>query len=59
MLHLAAGGDFEDESPAKHLGWLCVGVVFLCAIYAMVTVRLMAGVAMIGSLAFFAARKNK
>ncbi|MFL7794716.1 MAG: hypothetical protein AB8I69_21410 [Anaerolineae bacterium] len=59
MIHLAAGGDFKDDSPLKYLGWLCIGVVFLCAIYTMVAASFMAGVGMIGSLAFFAVRKNK
>jgi len=59
VIHLAVGGDFEDDSPAKYLGLLCVGVVFLCAIYTMVTANFMAGVGMIGSLAFFTVDKDK
>jgi len=59
VIHLAVGGDFEDDSPAKYLGLLCVGVVFLCAIYTMATVSFMAGIGMIGSLAFFTVRKGK
>lgn len=59
VIHLAVGGDFEDESPARYLGLLCVGVVFLCAIYTMVTASFIAGVGMIGSLAFFTVSKDK
>ena len=59
VIHLAVGGDFEDDSPAKYLGLLCVGVVFLCAIYTMVTASFIAGVGMIGSLAFFTVSKDK
>jgi len=59
VTHLAVGGDFEDDSPAKYLGLLCVGVVFLCATCTMVAANFMAGVGMIGSLAFFTVDKDK
>lgn len=39
-----------EENP---LAWLCLGVIFLAALYTMVTTSFMAGVAMIGTLSFF------
>jgi hypothetical protein len=58
VIHLARGGDFEEDSPAKYLAWLAIAVVLACAIYTMVTVKFIAGVGMVGSLAVFQVRKD-
>jgi hypothetical protein len=58
VIHLARGGDFEEDSPAKYLAWLAIAVVLVCAIYTMIKINFMAGVGMVGSLAVFQVRKN-
>jgi hypothetical protein len=45
-----------EENP---LAWLCLGVIFLAALYTMATISFMAGVGMIGSLAVFQVVKDK
>ena len=58
VIHLTTPGEPEENSPAQYVAWLAIGVVFVCAIYAMVTVNFLAGIGMIGSLALFQVRKD-
>jgi len=58
VLFISTGGEPEANPLTAALGWLCIAVVFGCAVYAMSTGSLRGGVAMIGSLAVLAVRKQ-
>ena len=58
VVHLTTAGEPEENSPAQYLAWLGIVVVFVFAIYTMITASFMAGIGMIGSLALFQVRKD-
>jgi hypothetical protein len=58
VLFLSSGGEPEKDSPAMVLGWLCIGLIVLVALYTMFEVSFRAGLGMIGTLYFFTV-KNK
>jgi len=59
VIFTSTGGEPEPGSLAQFLGWLCIGVVVLAALYTMFTTSFMGGVGMIGSLVFFSVNKDK
>lgn len=59
VIFISTGGKPEANSLATTLWWLCMIVVVVCGLYTMFTVSFWGGVAMIGSLHFFAVKKRK
>ena len=59
VLFISTGGEPEKDSPAMILSWLCIGVIFLVALYPMFTISFRAGLGMIRSLAAFQVVKDK
>ena len=45
-----------EENP---LAWLCLGVIFLAALYTMFAISFRAGLAMIGTLSFFMVKTKR
>ena len=55
LISVLAGGNPEQGTPWR---WLLIAIILGCALYTMVTVRVGAGLAMLGSLGIFAVRKK-